>query len=108
MWVARIRDDGAVQVPLEDVPGELVDFRRELRRAVKTAGMRLRTSSQGGWFLAWDPDHVVSPERMRAAMNALDLSGITATDPDCPSCGTRAVPRGRAWWCRTCDIAVIC
>ncbi|MGX5772717.1 hypothetical protein ACWKWN_18395 [Microbacterium trichothecenolyticum] len=106
MWVARIRDEGAVHMPLDEVPGELVTFRRELRRAVTAAGMKLRTSSQHGRFVAWDPDHVVSEQRMRDALEALSLE-LPATDPDCPSCGTRTTPRGRAWWCHHCDIAVL-
>lgn len=35
-----------------------------------------------------------------------DLDDLT-TDPDCPSCGTRCRPRGAAWWCHHCQVAVI-
>jgi ribosomal protein L37AE/L43A len=34
---------------------------------------------------------------------------LTASDPDCPDCGTRCHPSANgAWWmCRTCRVAVL-
>lgn len=72
-FVSRLKTDGAVQIAKDDLPAPLDEFRRELRRAGRAAGMRVLSSAQTRWFIAWDPDHVVSDERMRAAMDAVSL-----------------------------------
>lgn len=106
MWVERIREEGSVHLPVTDLPAELAEFRRELRRAGRAAGIRVLTSASGEYFIAWDPDHEVSPERLRAAMDAITLA-MPATAPDCPVCGTRCSPAGKAWVCRSCGLSVI-
>lgn len=35
------------------------------------------------------------------------MDELLATDPDCPSCGTRCRQKGAAWWCYFCSVAVI-
>ena len=56
-------------------PVDSVDFptwRRELRRAAKNRGIRIHTNQVGnGFIVVSDPDHVVDPQRLRAAINGL-------------------------------------
>lgn len=92
MWVSRIRETGAIHVPLEELPVSLAEFRLELRRAAKRAGMTVRSSAQNDAFLAWNLDHVVTEEQLRAAFEAGNR---------CTECGDFLHQRGRAYECPT-------
>ena len=69
-FAARIVELGSVHFALDQLPAPLSEFRAGIRRACKERGVRVLTSAQHGQFLAWDPDHVVSDERLRAAVEA--------------------------------------
>lgn len=105
-YVAHLREEGSFHTLTENLPVDVVEFRRELRRAMKAAGLRVQTSNQHGRFIAWDPDYEVPEERLRAVMEALTLAAPAAS-PSCPSCNGRTERRGKAWQCSNCGMTVI-
>ena len=73
----RVADIGAMVVQRQPVEAtDVATWRRELRRAARTRGMRIRMGGAGkqGDFLVDNPDHVVDPARLRAAVDAVTLS----------------------------------
>lgn len=105
-YVAHLREEGSFHTATENLPIELAEFRRELRRAMKAAGLRLQTSNRNGRFIAWDPDYEVPDEKFRAVMDAMALD-MRELPPWCPSCGRATVREGKAWRCATCDLTVM-
>lgn len=53
-WIARLKVDGSVEVALDELPVEVREFRRELKRAAAAEGIQVQTSARYGQFLAWD------------------------------------------------------
>ncbi|MCC4268025.1 hypothetical protein [Microbacterium schleiferi] len=105
-YVAHIREEGSFHTASENLPVDLAEFRRELRRAMKAAGLRLQTSNQNGTFIAWDPDYVVPDEKLRAVTDAMTFDFLKLP-PSCPACKGRTERRSKAWQCTKCGMTVI-
>ena len=69
--VAELRKTGHFEVASSLLGGDPAGFRRELRAAAKAAGMRVHTRLSDRGMSAWDPDHVVSVDRVPAGIDAL-------------------------------------
>ncbi len=69
--VLHLRNPGHFEVTTVLLGGDPAGFRRELRAAAKAAGMRFHTRLTDRGMIAWDPDHTVSEERLRAGIEAL-------------------------------------
>lgn len=100
-YIARIQSAGSIALLQQELPAPVDEFRRGLRRAARAAGIRVLTSSQGGSFIAWDPEFEVRAETLRAAMDALTL--LPSTHPTCPDdlVVMRDAPGG-GWVCPEC------
>jgi 23S rRNA G2069 N7-methylase RlmK/C1962 C5-methylase RlmI len=85
-YVAHLRQKGSFHTATANFPVELREFRRELRRAMKAAGLRMQSSSRNGLLIAWDPDDEVPEAKLGAVMDAMTLD-IASLQPFCPSCG---------------------
>lgn len=72
-FISRLRQFGSVEIDRELLDGDPAAFRSMIRKAAKEAGMRVHTRLTDQGMLAWDPDHVVSPERLRAGTEAIGL-----------------------------------
>ncbi|GAA4383361.1 hypothetical protein [Agromyces bauzanensis] len=105
-YVANLQLTGSFHFPARELPTDLAEFRRDLRRAAKAAGIRVHTSDRGHTFFAWDPDYEVSPEQLRAVVEAAAL-GAPDLPPWCPSCGGPTMPQGKSWRCEKCDVMVL-
>ncbi|QAY74250.1 hypothetical protein ET445_13870 [Agromyces protaetiae] len=105
-YVARLREEGSFHTATENLPVDVAEFRRELRRAMKVAGLRLQTSNRSGLFIAWDPDYEVPAEKLRAVMEATSLSA-GPLPPSCPNCGGLCLAERKAWRCPNCGMAVL-
>ncbi|WP_300265880.1 hypothetical protein [Microbacterium sp.] len=81
MYVARIREDGSVTLPIDELPAPLNEFRLALRRAGRTEGLRILSLSTHGHFTAYDPEHRISSERMHEIVEAAALD-TPAIGPD--------------------------
>lgn len=105
-YVAHLREEGSFHTLTENLPVDVAEFRRELRRAMKAAGLRVQTSNQHGRFIAWDPDYEVPEEKLRAAMDAMAISA-GPLPPYCPNCGGSCRRDGKAWRCEQCGLTVL-
>lgn len=65
-FISRLRQSGSVEIDVELLDGDPAAFRFMIRKAAKQAGMRVHTRLTDQGMLAWDPDHVVSHEHLRA------------------------------------------
>jgi hypothetical protein len=74
----RVHDMGALVIrrsPVESL--DYTTWRSQLRTHAKARGFRIHTHRTGdGAVIVSNPDHVVDPQRLRAAVNALSV------DPD--------------------------
>jgi len=70
-----LRRDGSVVVRLADVR-EAQEWRAEMRRACRAAGLRVRTGVSGEGVAAWayHVDHVVTPASLRAVNRAIEAA----------------------------------
>lgn len=100
-FVAQLQQRGSIALFQQELPAPVDEFRRELRRAARAAGIRMRSSSTQQSFIAWDPSYEVPAETLRAAMDALSL--LPSTVPTCPDdlVLMRDAPGG-GWICPEC------
>lgn len=74
----RVAETGSIVVrrgPVESL--DYLTWRRELRRAAKQRGIRIHTHQAGdGLVVVSDPDHIVDPQRLRAAVNSVSVSSM--------------------------------
>lgn len=99
-YVARLQHAGSIALLQSEIPAPVDEFRRELRRAARAVGIRMRSSSREQSFIAWDPAYVVPPEALRAAMDALTI--LPSTQPACPVDGTLMRDEPGGWRCGDC------
>lgn len=101
IYISRIRSTGSIALLQQELPVPVDEFRRRLRGAARTAGIRVLTSRQGDSFIAWDPAYEVPAETLRAAMDPLSL--LPSTVPTCPDdlVTMRDAPGG-GWACAEC------
>lgn len=71
----RVQEMGALVIRRE--PVESLDFttwRSHLRAEANTRGIRIHVRRTGdGAVIVSDPDHIVDPQRLRAAVNAMSI-----------------------------------
>lgn len=96
----RVRSAGSLVLMDGELPAPVDEFRRQLRRAGRAAGIRILTSHRGGSFVAWDPQYVVPAETLRAAVDALDT--LPSTQPTCPVDQTVMRDQPGGWICGQC------
>ncbi|MFJ6534487.1 hypothetical protein [Microbacterium sp. NPDC091662] len=99
-YVAQLQQTGSIALLQSEIPAPVDEFRRELRRAARAVGIRMRSSSREQSFIAWDPAYVVPPEALRAAMDALTI--LPSTQPACPVDGTMMRDEAEGWRCGDC------
>ncbi len=99
-YVAQLQQTGSVSLLQAEIPVDVDEFRRELRRAARAVGIRMRSSSRELTFVAWDPAYEVPVESLRTAMDA--LSFIPSTQPTCPVDGTVMRSEVDSWICGSC------
>lgn len=95
-----VRDKGSLVMMDGELPAPVDEFRRELRRAGRTTGIRILTSHRQGSFVAWDPEYVVPAEILRAAVDTLD--SLPSTQPTCPVDQTIMRDQPGGWICGWC------
>lgn len=98
--VAQLQQTGSISVLQAGIPVDVNEFRRQLRRAARAAGIRMRSSSKDQSFIAWDPAYEVPADALRAAMDALTL--LPSTQPTCPVDGTLLRSEADTWVCGSC------
>ena len=99
-FVARLQQTGSISLLQAEIPVDVDEFRRQLRRAARAAGIRMRSSSRDPSFIAWDPAFEVPADALRAAMDALTL--LPSTQPTCPVDGTLLRTEADTWVCGSC------
>ncbi|ORI13561.1 hypothetical protein [Rhodococcus sp. 1168] len=71
----RVQEMGALVIrrgPVESL--DFTTWRSQLRAEAKARGFRIHTHRTGdGAVLVSNPDHVVDPQRLRAAVNAISI-----------------------------------
>lgn len=64
--VAALREHGSVQWSLDAIPAEFADWRRRIRQAAHSAGLRISVRRLHGLVLVQHVDHVLTEDQVTA------------------------------------------
>lgn len=79
-WVlTRLRAEGFFSCNVESLPEDVQAFRRGIRSAAKTAGLRIVTTRRGDQLVVDVPDFIVPEATMRALSDSMGLAAERAT-----------------------------
>jgi hypothetical protein len=78
----ELRRDGSVVARLQ-TPEDATEWRAQMRRACRAAGLRVRTGLTGDGEVAWayHVDHVITPAASRAASRAIEAAFSADVQP---------------------------
>jgi uncharacterized protein with von Willebrand factor type A (vWA) domain len=69
--VEHVRKRGSLAYPLEALPHDFANWRLQLRRHARAAGMRISVIRGSDHVFVLDPDHEPTPETLRAVVEAI-------------------------------------
>jgi hypothetical protein len=64
--ITALREHGSVLWPLDAIPGEFTDWRRRIRAAARSAGLRISVRRVDGLVFIGHVDHVVTDDQLNA------------------------------------------
>jgi hypothetical protein len=93
--IAALREHGSALCPLNDIPGEFTDWRRRIRAAARSAGLRISIRRVDGLVFIGHVDHVVTDDQINAFNKVIAGTVSAALDGEPPVTYEQALHEAR-------------
>jgi hypothetical protein len=93
--ITALREHGSALCPLDAIPGEFTDWRRRIRAAARSAGLRISVRRVDGLVFIGHVDHVVTDDQINAFNKVIAGTVSAALDGEPPVTYEQALHEAR-------------